>query len=81
MGLFIARSGPEPELASERTAVVATGPLQVWVTGTGKVQPAAQAELSFKSAGTLGELAAEVGQEVKAGQILAALAPGSLDGS
>ncbi|MCH8875670.1 MAG: efflux RND transporter periplasmic adaptor subunit [Chloroflexi bacterium] len=81
VGLFIARSGSEPELASERTAVIATGPLQVWVTGTGKVQPAAQAELSFKSAGTLGELAAEVGQEVKAGQILAALDPGSLDAS
>ncbi len=45
----------------ERTAVIETGPLQVWVTGTGKVEPAALSSLSFKTTGTLGELAVEVG--------------------
>lgn len=80
-GFLVTRSDSGPEVSAERTATVATGPLQVWVTGTGKVQPAAQAALSFKTAGTLGELASRVGQEVKAGQILAALDPGSLDAS
>jgi len=81
VGFLVARSGPEPEGTTERTSTVAIGPLQVWVTGTGKVRPAAQAALSFKTAGTLGELASRVGQEVKAGQLLAALDPGSLDAS
>ncbi len=79
VGILVIRPGPEPEAATERTAVIEIGPLQVWVTGTGRVEPASQAALSFKTAGTLGEIAAEVGQKVKAGQILASLDPGSLD--
>ena len=79
VGILVIRPGPEPEAATERTAVIETGALQVWVTGTGRVEPASQAALSFKTAGTLGEIAAEVGQKVKAGQILASLDPGSLD--
>ena len=78
-GFLIVRPGPEPEAATERTATVETGPLQVWVTGTGKVEPASQAALSFRTAGTLGEIAVEVGQQVQAGQVLASLDPGSLD--
>ncbi len=70
---------PESEAATERTATIESGPLQVWVTGTGKVEPSAQAALSFKTVGTLGELAVEVGQIVQAGQVLASLDQGSLD--
>jgi RND family efflux transporter MFP subunit len=81
VGFFLLRPSSEPEVAMERTATIETGPLQVWVTGTGKVEPAAQAALSFKTAGTLGELAAEVGQNVQASQVLASLDPGSLDAS
>ncbi|MFQ5922512.1 MAG: biotin/lipoyl-binding protein [Anaerolineales bacterium] len=81
VGFLVIRPSPEPAAATERTATVETGPLQVWVTGTGKVEPAAQAALSFKTAGTLGELATEVGQKVEAGQILASLDPGSLNPS
>jgi RND family efflux transporter MFP subunit len=73
------RPGPEPEAAVERTAMIETGPLQVWVTGTGKVEPTARSALSFKTTGTLAELDAEVGQIVQAGQILASLDPGSLE--
>jgi len=80
-GFLLIRPDPEPEAAAERTATVETGPLQVWVTGTGKVEPLAQAVLSFKTSGTLGELVVDVGQKVKAGQILASLDPGSLDAS
>lgn len=79
VAVLVLRSSPEPEAAVERTATVETGPLKVWVTGTGKVEPAAQAALSFKTTGTLGELAAEVGQLVEAGEMLASLDPGSLD--
>ena len=77
--LVLRPSSPEPEAAAERTAIIETGPLQVWVTGTGKVEPDAQAALSFKTVGTLGELSVEVGQNVEAGRILASLHPGSLD--
>jgi len=64
---------------TERTAEVAQGPLQIFVTGTGKVEPEAQAVLSFKVAGTLGNLTVEVGQRVPAGQLLAELDTASLD--
>ncbi|MEE9216248.1 MAG: efflux RND transporter periplasmic adaptor subunit [Anaerolineales bacterium] len=79
VGFLLIRPGSEPEAAAERTATIETGPLQVWVTGTGKVEPRAQAALSFKTSGTLSELAAEVGQTVQSGQVLASLDPGSLD--
>ena len=79
VGFMLIRPGPEPDAAEERTATIETGPLQVWVTGTGKVEPGSQAALSFKTAGTLGEIAVEVGRQVQAGQILASLDRGSLD--
>lgn len=79
VGFLVLRPpGPELEAAAERTATIETGPLQVWVTGTGKVEPRAQAALSFKTSGTLGELAAKVGEIVQSGQVLALLEPGSL---
>ena len=59
---LVLRPPSEPEVAAERTAIIETGPLQVWVTGTGKVEPSAQAALSFRTVGTLGELTVEVGQ-------------------
>jgi HlyD family secretion protein len=64
---------------TDRTAEVTEGPLQIFVTGTGKVEPEAQAALSFKVPGTLGNLTVEVGQRVSAGQVLAELDPASLD--
>ena len=63
----------------ERTAEVAEGPLQIFVTGTGKLEPEAQAALSFRVAGTLGNLNVAVGQQVAAAQVLAELDPASLD--
>ncbi len=66
---------------TERTAEVVEGPLQIFVTGTGKVEPESQAALSFKVAGTLGDLTVEVGQRVTAGQVLAELDLASLDPS
>ena len=66
---------------TERTTEVVEGPLQIFVTGTGKVEPEAQAVLSFKVAGTLRNLTVEVGQRVSSGQVLAELDPTSLDPS
>ena len=79
--LILRPARPEPESAVERTATIETGPLQVWVTGTGKVEPSAQAALSFKTSGTLGELAATVGETVQSGQVLALLDASSLSAS
>jgi RND family efflux transporter MFP subunit len=45
------------------------------------VEPGAQAALSFKTSGTLGELEAKVGETVQSGHVLALLDPGSLDAS
>ena len=81
VGFLVLRPSREPEVAAKRTATIETGPLQVWVTGTGKLEPGAQAALSFSTSGTLGELVAEVGQIVHAGQVLALLDPGSLNAS
>jgi len=66
---------------TERTTELVEGPLQIFVTGTGKVEPEAQAVLSFKVAGSLRNLTVEVGQRVSSGQVLAELDPTSLDPS
>ncbi len=65
----------------ERTATIERGNLDVWVTGTGKIQPAAQAMLSFKASGNVGEILVEVGQLVPAGAVLMELDQASLDPS
>jgi HlyD family secretion protein len=79
--LVLRPPGPELDIGIERTATIQTGPLRIWVTGTGKVEPGAQAALSFKTSGTLGALAAKVGETVQSGHVLALLDPGSLDAS
>jgi HlyD family secretion protein len=63
----------------ERTATVENGDLEVWVSGTGKIQPAAQAMLSFKASGNVGRILVEVGDVVPAGTVLMELAQSSLD--
>jgi RND family efflux transporter MFP subunit len=45
------------------------------------VEPGAQAALSFKTSGTLGEIATTVGETVQSGQVLALLDPSSLNAS
>lgn len=79
VGFFALRSGAQPPQVEERTASVERGPIEVFVTGTGSVEPAALARLSFRVTGTLSELEVEVGQQVREGQVLARLDPDSLD--
>lgn len=79
-GVFV-RARAASEVPAERTAVVERGPLAIFVTGTGKVEPAASASLSFQLSGTLGALAVEIGDQVEAGQSLASLDRQSLGAS
>lgn len=78
-GLLVVRAGAQTDQPQERTATVERGPIELFVTGTGKVEPSAQANLFFQVRGTLGELNVRVGQRVRAGQVLASLDPASLD--
>jgi HlyD family secretion protein len=77
-GFVFRQSRLRPQDPVERTAVVESGPLAVFVTGTGKVEPEAQAALFFQLSGTLGEMNVSVGDPVRAGQVLASLDRGSL---
>lgn len=64
---------------SVRTATAQRGSIEVRVSGTGALAPAAQASLSFAVGGNVGELYADVGQRVEQGEVLLALDPVSLD--
>ena len=65
----------------ERTAIIERGDLDIWVTGTGKIQPAALVMLSFKASGNVGQILVEVGDVVPAGTVLMELDLASLDPS
>lgn len=64
-----------------RSEVIASGPIEVWVTGTGQVEPAALASLSFRVPGTVGRVLVEVGDPVRSGEVLLELSQESLDPS
>src|SRR3972149_1827741 len=65
----------------ERTAIIERGDLDIWVTGTGKIQPAALVMLSFKASGKVGQILVEGGDVVPAGTVLMELDLASLDPS
>ncbi len=71
---------PEAKAAATQAQVVAVtrGSLQAQVSVSGSATITRQSKLSFGSAGTLGELSVKMGQEVKAGQVLAKLDPSTL---
>jgi HlyD family secretion protein len=84
LGLLFVRPRMAAAIQSElpeRTAAVERGDLEVWVTGTGKIQPAAQAVLSFRVSGNVGGIRVGVGDVVPAGTVLMELAQASLDPS
>jgi multidrug efflux pump subunit AcrA (membrane-fusion protein) len=56
-----------------QTAKVRKGDMVITASGAGVVEPAAQVELSFRSAGVLHELNVEMGGQVTADQVLARL--------
>ncbi len=63
----------------DRTATIAHGPIDVVVSGTGNIDPKAQADLAFSVNGNIGSIYVKVGDEVKAGDVLMNLDPSSID--
>lgn len=61
--------------ASVRTALVQRGSVRQAVSGTGTVVPAQQQNLGFRVSGILNEVDVKVGDQVKAGQVLARVDP------
>jgi len=65
-----AEEAEEPAL---QTTTVRKGDIIITAMGSGNLMPVAEVALGFRTGGTLVELAAEVGDEVEAGQTLARL--------
>ncbi len=63
----------------DRTATIARGPIDVVVSGTGNIDPKAQADLTFSVNGNIGNIYVNVGDEVKAGDVLMDLDTASID--
>ncbi len=63
-------AGAQPAL---QTAVARTGSITLSASGTGTLMASAQANIGFKTGGTLTQLNVNVGDQVKAGQLLAEL--------
>ncbi|MDD2922037.1 MAG: efflux RND transporter periplasmic adaptor subunit [Anaerolineales bacterium] len=59
------------ESPAVQTAKVRKGDLVITASGAGVVEPAAQVDLAFRSAGVLAELNVNVGGQVKSAQVLA----------
>jgi HlyD family secretion protein len=74
VGLFYWRpwATQEPEVAM-RSAVVERGALLVAVSASGSVEPQARVDLAFESPGEVAEVLVDVGDRVKAGDVLARL--------
>lgn len=79
--LFVLRkpSSANESVQPDRTATVERGTLEVWVAGTGEIEPVAQAALSFQVSGNMGVLRVRVGESVQKGEVLVELDPASLD--
>ncbi len=64
---------------AERTAVVERGTLQIVVSASGRIEPARQVALTFGTPGLVTEVPVRIGDEVKAGQVLARLDTADLE--
>lgn len=67
---------PSQEISEEpqlQTATIRRGDIILYASGTGTLIPATEASFGFKSSGQVVEVLANVGDQVKAGQILARL--------
>ncbi|MFZ6026641.1 MAG: efflux RND transporter periplasmic adaptor subunit [Chloroflexota bacterium] len=82
--LYYRQAQASPEQAQEnplQTATVRRGSLVISASGTGSLIPSNEVKLSFENSGKLSELLVEVGDEVKAGDVLAILTSSSSDAS
>ncbi len=79
-GFFVWRqSAARNSSAEERTAVVERGTLEVTVSASGRIEPARQVDLTFSAPGRVVEVTIQIGDEVRAGQVLARLDTGDLE--
>ncbi len=79
-GFFVWRqSAARNSSTEERTAVVERGTLEVTVSASGRIEPARQVNLTFSTPGRVAEVAVRIGDEVRAGQVLARLDTGDLE--
>lgn len=79
-GFFLWRqSARAGAAATVRTAVVRKGTLQVTVSASGSLEPVRQTDLSFEVSGKVAEVLVDIGDTVKAGQVLARLDTSDLE--
>lgn len=79
---FVARSESDPsQEGTVRTAVVERDTIEVTVAGTGELEAASQAELSFTASGNVGDVRVQVGERVERGDVLIELDPATMDPS
>ncbi len=81
-GILFIRGRSQARVAADlpqRTATVEFGTIEVRVTGTGEIAPAARAELGFEVAGEVGAVNVQVGDRVTAGDVLAVLDTAELE--
>ena len=68
-----AQAAQAPAAPVLQTAKVRTGDLRITASGAGTLTPAAELDLGFRTGGTLIELPVQVGDTIKAGDVLARL--------
>jgi RND family efflux transporter MFP subunit len=76
-----ANSNGGPEGETQRVATAEQRPIEVVVSGTGRIEPEAQAFLSFAAGGNMGEVHVSVGETVNQETVLMELDLGSVDPS
>ena len=62
-----------PQAEAVKTATVRRGDLTLVASGNGTLVPSAEVDLGFRTGGTLADMLVEVGDQVKAGDVLARL--------
>lgn len=79
-GFFVWRQGAARHPSTEeRTAGVERGTLEVTVSASGRTEPIRQVDLTFSAPGRVAEVTVQIGDEVRAGQVLARLDTGDLE--
>src|SRR5271157_7587 len=75
---FVAPSSANPSTASLTTATVTRGTLAATVNSAGNITALQAVALNFQQAGTVQKIDVKVGDQVKAGQVMAELAATNL---
>ncbi len=76
--LYLRSQAPRTTRTASSTYTVARGSIMATVSGSGSVATSSSESLSFKAGGTVTEVLVQLGDTVKAGQVLARLDEGAL---